>query len=494
MHLGQLDPLRMDFGRGLAGLDSAGNFLGKSIFDPAGVFDKPKQDKSAEIFAMQSAERKERAEREDRERKERAAALVFCPPGSRPNPAFASVPVEARGQALAAGITQCVPEEDAAKKKAAGDCFLIAGSRKYPCTQSGMSAAASHARALAAKGGKPRWVLKVGETEISMARCIIPFPKPGQVPVPGTPVPATPGAPAAAAAAPAAAVLTALPPGQFQCTPGLIAALDAQGRAVCVEASLVQQAQAAAAPRRPGSKRKVRGAKGGRVRKKRALRGLGESPTPEPDLLLRARVIEMQKRLRQLRVVDPKGRPVRVTGRLDLPTVGAVNIYQLAAGRYWPGMRPLTEGEILLGLDTLLMHLQRDIMEKKQMDVLQGACIGCPPRVLLGSPRQVAQANRRYGGPSIPSWMFRMQIPHAKWKGRSVVQANLATQQCPTGYFPTQNGCVAWGAFTSGTGFPQPSTATQVQRSLRPYGLSPTLPRWMLQEQVPPHGMMWASR
>lgn len=490
MQLAGLDPLRMDFGGPIGALNAAGAFLGKGvsdIFDPLNVFHKGEDQRSAEA---QAAAEKAKAEAEAR-KQQQIAAMVFCPTGQKPNPAFTSIPVEARTAATAAGIQQCIPDEQAAKpgEKDLKACYFQAGSRKFPCDADGFSRAVAHAHAMAKQGGMPRFVLHVQGGTISLKRCIVPVARPGTTP-PG-PAPGTvPAAPMLPPGTPGGWLATAQagPGGAFSCPSGMSIYLDANGRVVCAPAGLAPPPGAAPPPPAPSSApARSRRGRAGRAtgRRGRHLRGLGEAG----DLQERTRALQVL--LQQIHARAANGQVPAVTGVIDAPTVQAVNHF--LAHEHRP---PIAAGDLLLDLGTNNALYQR-IAAWAAPQQLNGPGCGCAPSGMQGlgqsQASQVQQSMRHYGGPALPGWLYQQHIPRARFVKHPVVQPNLATGQCPQGYFPTQQGCVRTSVFASGSGYPHPSPSQQVAAALSPYDLSPRVPPWMVRQQVPPGGSVRAS-
>jgi len=80
------------------------------------------------------------------------AGPTFCPSGQIPNPQWATIPTDAKGQAAAAGITPCI--EDPAKKKRRR-CKVSVGARAYKCDQGDFQRAMSRAKRLGLRTGRP---------------------------------------------------------------------------------------------------------------------------------------------------------------------------------------------------------------------------------------------------------------------------------------------------------------------------------------------------
>lgn len=538
MRLGGIDdPLHLDLGSGNAGnLDLAGIMLGKGEMEAS----------TAKVLESRESEREEehRAERKKAELKEEKAekisALIFCPPGQKPNPSLANVPAEARAMAVANGVPQCLPDAAAGSKPGEpGSCYFAVGAKKkYKCTAGGFGKAVAYARSQA-KGGKVALVLHVNNEKISLAKCIVgsggvrrggmmnAYPAPaGQV------VYATPAQ---------LSNMVIAPPGTATCPANFSAVQDPQGRTVCAPTAAVAQAglPAAAAPSAPGVPRR-KGRHGG----KRHMNGLGDNVIPQVQAEaeeIPALIKRLQMGLRSHGFKNAAGQLPRASGVLDPSTMQAINRALTAAGR--PGnFLPITAGEILVNIDKVVPVVE-------SLPVLQGAqgCLGCPGcagcggdlgavrrqhgrRVMMrrgGRGGRVAAASApttcppgyemtsagcypirsdgyfgdaqasnvmvtlpMYGGPNIPNWMLNQDIPNAQWTGgKPVVTPNLATYGCPPGYFPTQRGCTAYSSFTSGSGPARANEGMNVEKSLRPYHLAPRLPNWMLTQQVPGQGM-----
>lgn len=237
MHLGALDPLRMDFGRTrLAGIDTARIFLGKGEDDSG----------SRQMLRMQQsiAMREEQERTERRRKEEEIAKLVFCPTGQRVNPDFEKIPIEARAAAQAAGIKQCVEDPlTAAIKGAKGHdakCYFAVGKKKFKCTQAGADKAIAFARSRATRG-RPSLVLHVAGNQIRLSKLIVPirrgaFPSGAMFPPGAMPAGAIPAQSAVASPAGALSIAPATVQGdRFSCPEGYSVAYSASGTVTCVQ-------------------------------------------------------------------------------------------------------------------------------------------------------------------------------------------------------------------------------------------------------------------
>lgn len=201
--------------------------------------------------------------------KKSTPSFTICPPDMRPNPQWAAIPEESRGQAAASGVQACLP--DPTKKKGKPKCMIMFGSGKYKCNQGDFARAYNRAQRSAAKKptGKSSVRMQIGSQTIiipvrsgaAAAGAALPGAVPGMPSYPGAVVPAqynpTTGA--------------------FTCTPPLRSMQNAQGQVVCVDPStLAQQPGATAASSRFSSRRSPRG-RGGRTSRRggRLRDGLG---------------------------------------------------------------------------------------------------------------------------------------------------------------------------------------------------------------------------
>lgn len=444
--------------------------LGFNLFDPIDLFggEKKKDEAKAEA-ARQEAEKK---------KAEAIAALVFCPKGQKPNPEYTSVPVEARGQAQAAGITACIPADEKDGKGKA-KCYFQAGAKKYPCNQDGANRAAAHARALAKKGGKPRYVLFVttakGEQTIRLARCVVPVPMPaGQQPAVGpTPgFPATPGG-----GCPPNTTLITGPQGMM-CVPVTAGAGPGGGPAT-------PAAEAAGGGGRGGRRRKGGGRRRGR-RRLHGLDGIGCSPelgcpgdmlgdvvpmAPPPDPIRL-----LQASLRKIGARDAKGELPNVTGRIDASTVQSYNKFRQANGQM-----PVTIGEILVNLDRVLAQTT-NVAYIGTGSGLQGAQLGDLRRIVMNSMRQ------QPGNPYLPPSQFKRCPPNLRIIQKPI-RAASGTYSCPDGYFMSDRGCISKQAIGTGCVPVERTRGQAMQADLRRYDLGPTFPNPMLRRTVPTRGV-----
>lgn len=376
-----------------------------------------------------------------------------------------------------------------------GCYYSTSDGKKWRCTVAGRQSAYNHARRLAGTSQQVQYVLYNNGSAVTVDRAVTP----AEALTPSTSVAAT-------------TATTGL------CPTGYTQTVGAGGQVLCVQTQPAAAAPAAARRGRTGGRRgRTSGRRGrGGLRdwlgdaaadaieraylRERQAAGRAEARVAAAAERAQARIAartesqvrKLQYLLRRLGVTDYQRAPLRVSGELTPETVQAVNHYLVAAGQRSANM-PASGMEILIGMDALLDRLAADVAQMtpgKLPDIPMSGCPSCG----LGDAALVERNLVRYGGPNIPSWMLRQNIPNATFAAPSVVQPDLATYRCPPGYFPTVRGCVAYSAFTSGTGFPRTSRSEAVQRSLLPWNLGPDLPGWMLNEQVPPGGSVWASK
>jgi len=177
---------------------------------------------------------------------QRPSEMVPSTPPSPPPMAYQPTPPTApTGLPFPTGIPPELIDRARAAAGAVRACYFQVANQRHACTKDGWLGAVAHARALAAKGQIPQFILFVNGQQISMRRCVTPT---GQVTTPEA----------------------------ITCPPGYVLVRDSAGRAVCMppQQAVAQgalpagQAPIAPAPQPAGGSR--------RGRRKRGMRGLGD--------------------------------------------------------------------------------------------------------------------------------------------------------------------------------------------------------------------------